>query len=60
MAHVSAGTIRNVLHDEGLKAMHTIRKPLMTRAHKRKLLWHIVIGPSNNGSRSSSLTRHLY
>ncbi|RYG97326.1 hypothetical protein EON65_53035 [archaeon] len=37
-AHVSAGTIRNVLHDEGLKAMHTIRKPLLTRAHKRKRL----------------------
>ncbi|RYG96392.1 hypothetical protein EON65_54480 [archaeon] len=27
-----------MLHDEGLKAMHTIRKPLLTRAHKRKRL----------------------
>ncbi|RYG97118.1 hypothetical protein EON65_53350 [archaeon] len=33
IAHVSAGAIRNVLHGEGLKAMHTIRKPLLTRAH---------------------------
>ncbi|RYG94437.1 hypothetical protein EON65_57505, partial [archaeon] len=27
-----------VLYDEGLKAMHTIRKPLLTHAHKRKRL----------------------
>ncbi|RYG65070.1 hypothetical protein EON64_12700, partial [archaeon] len=38
IVHVSAATIRNVLHDEGLKAMHTIRKPLLTHAHKRKRL----------------------
>ncbi|RYY77505.1 MAG: hypothetical protein EOO69_13930 [Moraxellaceae bacterium] len=38
IAHVSAGAIGNVLHDEGLKAMHTIRKPLLTRTHKRKRL----------------------
>ncbi|RYF81093.1 MAG: hypothetical protein EON98_12790 [Chitinophagaceae bacterium] len=38
IAHVSAGAIRNVLHDEGLKAMHIIRKPLLTRTHKRKRL----------------------
>ncbi|RYY86452.1 hypothetical protein EON63_05780, partial [archaeon] len=38
IAHVSARTTRNMLHGEGLKAMHTIRKPLLTRAHKRKRL----------------------
>ncbi|RYY72011.1 hypothetical protein EON63_21295 [archaeon] len=27
-----------MLHDKGLKAMHTIRKPLLTRTHKRKRL----------------------
>ncbi|RYY81482.1 helix-turn-helix domain-containing protein [archaeon] len=32
IAHVSGGTIRNVLNDEGLSAMHTIRMPL-TRTH---------------------------
>ncbi|RYH10725.1 hypothetical protein EON65_39350 [archaeon] len=38
IAHISARTARNMLHDEGLKPMHTIRKPLLTRAHKRKRL----------------------
>ncbi|RYY00593.1 MAG: hypothetical protein EOO53_21580, partial [Gammaproteobacteria bacterium] len=38
IAHVSARTTRNMLHDEGLKAMHMIRKPLLTRTHKRKRL----------------------
>ncbi|RYD53938.1 MAG: hypothetical protein EOP56_19755 [Sphingobacteriales bacterium] len=35
IAHISQRTDRNVLHDVGLKAMHTIRKPLLTRTHKR-------------------------
>ncbi|RYY84989.1 hypothetical protein EON63_08180 [archaeon] len=30
IAHVSQRTARNVLHDEGLKAMRNIRKPLLT------------------------------
>ncbi|RYG68243.1 hypothetical protein EON64_05615 [archaeon] len=38
MAHISQRTARKVLHHEGLKAMHTIRKPLLTRTHKRKRL----------------------
>ncbi|RYH04839.1 hypothetical protein EON65_46335 [archaeon] len=38
IAHVSARTTLNMLHDEGLKAMHAIRKPLLTRTHKRKRL----------------------
>ncbi|RYG96369.1 hypothetical protein EON65_54505, partial [archaeon] len=38
IAHVSQRTARNVLHDEGLKAMHTIRKPLLIRTQKRKRL----------------------
>ncbi|RYG95712.1 hypothetical protein EON65_55555 [archaeon] len=38
IAHISQRTARNVLHHEGLKAMHTIRKPLLTRTHKRKRL----------------------
>ncbi|RYG96116.1 hypothetical protein EON65_54910 [archaeon] len=38
IAHVSARTTRNMLQGEGLKAMHTIRKPLLTRTHKRKRL----------------------
>ncbi|RYH28397.1 hypothetical protein EON65_12315 [archaeon] len=38
IAHVSARTIRNMLHHEGLKAMRSIRKPLLTRTHKRKRL----------------------
>ncbi|RYG93688.1 hypothetical protein EON65_58540 [archaeon] len=38
IARVSARTTRNMLHGEGLKAMHTIRKPLLTRTHKRKRL----------------------
>ncbi|RYY69581.1 hypothetical protein EON63_23535 [archaeon] len=38
IAHVSQRTARRVLHDEGLKAMHTIRKPFLTRTHKRKWL----------------------
>ncbi|RYY83771.1 hypothetical protein EON63_10490 [archaeon] len=35
IAHVSQRTARRVLHGEGLKAIHTIRKPLLTRTHKR-------------------------
>ncbi|RYY43695.1 MAG: hypothetical protein EOO06_19325 [Chitinophagaceae bacterium] len=38
IAHISQRTARRVLHDEGLKAMHTIKKPLLTRTHKRKRL----------------------
>ncbi|RYG95559.1 hypothetical protein EON65_55785 [archaeon] len=61
IAHTSQRTARNMLHDEGLKALHTIRKPLLhTRENGWTLLWHIVIGQSNNGSKSCSLTRHLY
>ncbi|RYH14810.1 hypothetical protein EON65_32970 [archaeon] len=33
---MSAGTLCNALHDEGLEAMHTIKKSLLTRTHKRK------------------------
>ncbi|RYG93865.1 hypothetical protein EON65_58305, partial [archaeon] len=38
IVHVSASTARNMLHQEGLKAMHTIKKPLLTREHKRRRL----------------------
>ncbi|RYG64061.1 hypothetical protein EON64_14740 [archaeon] len=36
IAHIRHGC--RVLYDEGLEAMHTIRKPLLTRTHKRKRL----------------------
>ena len=29
IAHVSARTVRNVLHQEGLKAMHMVKRPLL-------------------------------
>lgn len=38
IAHVSASTASRALHQEGLKAMHMIRKPLLTREHKRRRL----------------------
>ncbi|RYG96612.1 hypothetical protein EON65_54140 [archaeon] len=38
IAHTRACTAMQVLHQQGLKAMHTIKKPLLTRAHKRKRL----------------------
>ncbi|RYH29408.1 hypothetical protein EON65_08545 [archaeon] len=38
IAHISQRTARRGLHDEGLKAMHTIRKPLLTPTHKRNRL----------------------
>jgi transposase len=38
IVHISASTARRMLHKQGLKAMHTISKPLLTRAHKRKRL----------------------
>lgn len=38
IVHISASTARNVLHQQGLQAMHMIRKPLLTRGHKRKRL----------------------
>ncbi|RYG96560.1 hypothetical protein EON65_54210 [archaeon] len=59
IAHICQKTARRVLHDKGLKAMHTIKKPFLTRENGRTLLWHIVIGQCRNGSKSSSLTRHL-
>ncbi|RYG65695.1 hypothetical protein EON64_11375 [archaeon] len=31
-------TARRMLHHEGLHAMHMIKKPLLTREHKRKRL----------------------
>ncbi|RYG94258.1 hypothetical protein EON65_57790 [archaeon] len=38
--HVSASTARRLLHQEGLQAMHMIKKPLLTREHKkRRLEW---------------------
>ena len=38
MPHVSARTMRRVLHKQGLKAMHMVKKPLLTRLHKKKRL----------------------
>ncbi|RYH13443.1 hypothetical protein EON65_35645 [archaeon] len=38
ITHVSASTARRLLHQEGLKALHMIRKPLVTREHKRSRL----------------------
>ncbi|RYH28514.1 hypothetical protein EON65_11920 [archaeon] len=36
--HISASIARRMLHHEGLHAMHMIKKPLLTREHKRKRL----------------------
>ncbi|RYG98436.1 hypothetical protein EON65_51445 [archaeon] len=30
VVHISARTVRRVLHQEGLKAMHMVKKPLLT------------------------------
>ncbi|RYH07818.1 hypothetical protein EON65_41430 [archaeon] len=38
LVHVSASTARNVLHQEGLKVMHMIRKSLPTGEYKRRRL----------------------
>ena len=38
IAHITPQAARNVLHDEGLKAMHTIRKPLLTRLNMKTRL----------------------
>ncbi|RYH05215.1 hypothetical protein EON65_45310 [archaeon] len=38
IAHISARTARRMLHHEGLQAMHMIKKPLLTREHRRKRL----------------------
>ncbi|RYG95753.1 hypothetical protein EON65_55480, partial [archaeon] len=38
VTHISASTARRMLHHEGLHAMHMIKKPLLTREHKRKRL----------------------
>jgi transposase len=38
IVHTSASTVRRTLHQEGLQAMHMIKKPLLTRQHKRKRL----------------------
>jgi transposase len=38
IVHISARTARNVLHQQGLNAIHMIKKPLLTREHKRKRL----------------------
>lgn len=35
---ISSDTARNLLHKEGIKIMHTIRKPMLTPIHKRKRL----------------------
>lgn len=38
IVRISARTARRTLHKQGLKAMHMVSKPLLTRAHKRKRL----------------------
>ena len=38
IAQISATTTRSELHKAGLKAMHLVRKPLLTSAHKKKRL----------------------
>jgi transposase len=38
IVHFSASTARRVMHEQGLKAMHMVKKPLLTREHKRKRL----------------------
>jgi hypothetical protein len=38
IAQISASTARNVLHEEGLKAMHMIERPHLTRAHRKRRL----------------------
>ncbi|RYH08852.1 hypothetical protein EON65_40590 [archaeon] len=38
ITHISASTARRMLHHEGLHAVHMIKKPLLTREHKRKRL----------------------
>ncbi|RYH21677.1 hypothetical protein EON65_20295, partial [archaeon] len=38
ITHICASTARRMLHHEGLHAMHMIKKPLLTREHKRKRL----------------------
>ncbi|RYG91636.1 hypothetical protein EON65_59370 [archaeon] len=38
IAQISASTARSMLHQEGLKAMHMVERPLLTRAHKRSRL----------------------
>ncbi|RYG98435.1 hypothetical protein EON65_51450, partial [archaeon] len=38
VTHISASTASRMLHHEGLQAMHMIKKPLLTREHKRKRL----------------------
>jgi hypothetical protein len=35
---ISPSTARRMLHEKGLKARHMIRKPMLTRAHKKKRL----------------------
>jgi hypothetical protein len=38
MVYVGATTVRKSLHRQGMKAMHTINKPLLTREQKKKRL----------------------
>ncbi|RYG95422.1 hypothetical protein EON65_56010 [archaeon] len=38
IVQISASIARNMLHQEGLKAMHMVERPLLTRAHKRRRL----------------------
>ncbi|RYG95129.1 hypothetical protein EON65_56430 [archaeon] len=38
IAQISARTARRALQQEGLKAMHMVGRPLLTRAHKRRRL----------------------
>ena len=38
IVHISAMTARTVLHEQGLDAMHMVKKLMLTREHKRKRL----------------------
>jgi hypothetical protein len=38
IAQISTSTVRNVFHQEVLKAMHMVERPFLTRAHKRRRL----------------------
>ncbi|RYG95697.1 hypothetical protein EON65_55575 [archaeon] len=38
VVHISARTVRRVLHRQGVQALHTVKKSLLTREHKRRRL----------------------
>ena len=38
IVHISSDTVRRILHQQGLNAMHMVKKPMLTREHKRKRL----------------------